>query len=87
MARAQALTGDRAGPATAAQRLEDMFSGRGGSASRRPIVVLVDEMDLLVNKTQVLACPPPEGAVGRAGCAPRICMRSKGTAGGSGGMG
>ena len=51
----QALTGDRAGPQTAAAALEDMFSAGGGGArkERRPCVVLVDEMDLLVNKTQV----------------------------------
>ncbi len=52
----QALTGDRAGPQTAAAALEDMFSAGGGSGARkerRPCVVLVDEMDLLVNKTQV----------------------------------
>lgn len=55
----QALTGDRAGPQTAAAALEEMFSAGGGGAGRkerRPCVVLVDEMDLLVNKTQVGAC-------------------------------
>ena len=56
--RPQALTGDRAGPQTAANALEEMFSGggkggKGGSARRRPTIVLVDEMDLLVNKSQV----------------------------------
>ena len=52
----QALTGDRAGPQTAANALEEMFSGGGGksgSARRRATIVLVDEMDLLVNKSQV----------------------------------
>lgn len=51
----QALTGDRAGPQRAAQALEEMFSsgGGGGRGGRRPTIVLVDEMDLLVNKTQV----------------------------------
>jgi len=49
----QALTGNRMGPQSAAQALEDMFSGSKSDAGRRPIVVLVDEMDLLINKTQV----------------------------------
>lgn len=51
----QALTGDRAGPQKAAEALEEMFGGGGRRAgtSRRPTIVLVDEMDLLINKTQV----------------------------------
>ena len=56
----QALTGDRAGPRTAVEALDQMFGGGGtaggGSkraAPRRPTIVLVDEMDLLVNKAQV----------------------------------
>lgn len=54
----QALTGDRAGPQKAAEALEAMFSGGGGrgGASRRPTIVLVDEMDLLINRTQVCVC-------------------------------
>ncbi|KAL4423946.1 hypothetical protein ABPG75_001247 [Micractinium tetrahymenae] len=51
----EALTGDRAGPQKAAEALEEMFSGGGrGGASRRPTIVLVDEMDLLINKTQTV---------------------------------
>jgi hypothetical protein len=57
----QALTGDRAGPAAAATALEAMFgSGSGGGTKkggRLPTVVLVDEMDLLVNKSQVGSIP------------------------------
>ena len=48
----QALTGDRAGPATAAAALEELFAGRGKAAPRRPTIVLVDEMDVLVNRSQ-----------------------------------
>ncbi|PRW61222.1 Origin recognition complex subunit 1 [Chlorella sorokiniana] len=53
----EALTGDRASPPRAAAALEEMFSAGGGGAGRkerRPCVVLVDEMDLLVNKTQTV---------------------------------
>jgi hypothetical protein len=53
----QALTGDRAGPQAAATALEEMFSGNGsgkfGKGARRPTILLIDEMDQLVNKTQV----------------------------------
>ncbi len=51
----QALTGDRVGPQTAFQLLDDMMrSGGGGkkAVQRRPTIVLVDEMDLLINRTQ-----------------------------------
>ena len=46
------------GPRTAADALEQMFGGgghgkRAHAAPRRPTVVLVDEMDLLINKAQV----------------------------------
>ncbi|KAL4434835.1 hypothetical protein ABPG77_005362 [Micractinium sp. CCAP 211/92] len=52
----EALTGDRAGPQKAAEALEEMFGGGGRRAgtSRRPTIVLVDEMDLLINKTQTV---------------------------------
>lgn len=52
----EALTGDRAGPHKAAEALEQMFGGGGGrgAAPRRPTIVLVDEMDLLINKTQTV---------------------------------
>ncbi|EFN52332.1 hypothetical protein CHLNCDRAFT_139139 [Chlorella variabilis] len=53
----EALTGDRAGPQAASAALEGMFGGGGGGGrgeGRRPTIVLVDEMDLLVNKSQTV---------------------------------
>jgi origin recognition complex subunit 1 len=56
----EALTGERLGPAAAAAALEEVFAGsgkgarRGSAISRRPIVVLLDEMDLLVTRTQTV---------------------------------
>jgi origin recognition complex subunit 1 len=58
----EALTGERLGPANAAAALEEMFAADGGGAargrararSRRPTIVLLDEMDLLVNRTQTV---------------------------------
>lgn len=54
----EALTGDRAGPQTAATALEEMFrdngSGKNGKGARRPTILLIDEMDQLVNKTQTV---------------------------------
>eukprot|EP00887_Chlorella_sp_A99_P005150 scaffold40.g5150.t1 len=50
----EAMTGERASPARAAAALEKMFSGGGGGALRQPTIVLVDEMDLLVNKSQTV---------------------------------
>jgi origin recognition complex subunit 1 len=59
----EALTGDRLGPAAAAQALEAMFGGGAGAGAsgtrrppgpRRPTVVLVDEMDLLINRGQTV---------------------------------
>ena len=55
----EALTGERLGPASAAAALEAMFGGERGprvkavSAPRRPIIVLLDELDCLINRSQV----------------------------------
>lgn len=65
----EALTGERLGPASAAAALEAMFGGAEASSirkdgprrnktgatapPRRPIIVLLDELDLLVNRSQV----------------------------------
>lgn len=49
----QGLTGDRAGSRAALEALEQLFSAGGGRGERRTTIVLVDELDLLVNKAQV----------------------------------
>ncbi|KAK2078532.1 hypothetical protein QBZ16_003372 [Prototheca wickerhamii] len=56
----EALTGERLGPASAAAALEAMFGGERGprvkavSAPRRPIIVLLDELDCLINRSQTV---------------------------------
>lgn len=51
----EALTGEYLGPKTALEQLQQRFSteprGKAGLA-RRPLVVLVDELDLLVTRNQ-----------------------------------
>jgi origin recognition complex subunit 1 len=53
----EALTGEYLGPKNALEQLQQRFSteprGKAGLA-RRPLVVLVDELDLLVTRNQSL---------------------------------
>ena len=50
----EALTGETLGPASAAIALEEIFLGRSrkGFQTEHPIIVLIDEMDSIVNKSQ-----------------------------------
>lgn len=50
----EALTGEAAGPSSAMQALEEIFAGtsKRGSKSRRHIIVMLDEMDSVVSKSQ-----------------------------------
>lgn len=55
----EALTGERLSPANAAAALEEFFSpatgkGRAAAVQRRPTIVLLDEMDLLINRQQTV---------------------------------
>lgn len=66
----QALTGEHLGPSSAAAALERMFCGGAAATCRsksappkRPVIVLVDELDLLVNRAQV--CVVCGGHVGK----------------------
>lgn len=50
----EALTGETLGPASAAIALEELFSGRSkkSHANHHHVIVLLDEMDSIVNKSQ-----------------------------------
>ena len=49
----EALTGERLGPKAASAALNEIFSGQN-TKSRRHTIVLLDELDSLVNRTQTI---------------------------------